>query len=269
MTSLSVICSSGKVRIGTDHSVPAASRLLHLAKWPWSERSVTIFFLLTLPLAAATITGKVELRDSREASVRKRLDYSGVVISLAQNVRPTANLSDTHVTMRQKDKTFSPHILAIAAGTYVDFPNDDPIFHNAFSSYNGQIFDLSLYAPGSTKSVRFSRDGIVRVFCNIHSSMSAVIVVLPTHYFSTTGRDGSFHIPNVPPGDYQLTVFHERATEATLNALSHRVTVDSSTQLPPIVISEAGYLQMPHNNKYGRTYAPEPDDRSIYSATKK
>jgi plastocyanin len=226
--------------------------------------------LAALQLPASSVTGRVQLRDSREASVRKRLDYSGVVVSLASNIKPVNYLTDAHVTMRQRDKTFFPHVLAIAAGTYVDFPNDDPIFHNAFSSYNGQIFDLGLYAPGSTKSVRFSRPGIVRVFCNIHSAMSAVIVVLPTLYFATTGRDGTFHIPNVPPGEYQLTVFHERATEATLAALARRITVEQPTlALSPTAISEAGFLQMPHNNKFGHVYAPETDDRSTYPATGK
>jgi len=230
----------------------------------WLSASVVLAF----PLLASTITGRVELRDSREASVRQRLDYSGVVISLAPAI-PT-HLADAHATMRQNNKTFTPHILAIAAGTYVDFPNDDPIFHNAFSSYNGQLFDLALYAPGTTKSVRFSRAGIVRVFCNIHSAMSAVIVVLPTPYFATTARDGSFQIPNVPPGDYELTIFHERATEAVLNALSRHITVDQSPlAFPRFVISEAGFLQMPHNNKYGRVYPAETNDNSIYPAAKK
>jgi hypothetical protein len=108
----------------------------------------------------------------------------------------------------------------------------------------------------------------MRVFCNIHSSMSAVIVVLPTPYFATTRRDGAFQIPNVPAGDYQLAVFHERATEATLNALARRVTVEQTAPLPPIVISEAGFLQMPHNNKYGHVY-PAETDGSIYPAAKK
>ena len=54
------------------------------------------------------------------------------------------------------------------------------IFHNAFSSYNGQIFDVGLYPPGTSKSVHFTRPGVVRVFCNIHPSMSAVILVLTT-----------------------------------------------------------------------------------------
>src|SRR5271169_762401 len=95
----------------------------------------------SLPLLAGPVTGRVELRDSREAAVRKKLDYSGVVVSLSSlnPIKPIAHLAGIHVKMLQKNKMFSPHILAIAAGTWVDFPNEDPIFHNAFSSYNGQL----------------------------------------------------------------------------------------------------------------------------------
>ena len=53
--------------------------------------------------------------------------------------------------MLQKNKMFTPHILAVVTGTTVDFPNADPIFHSAFSSYNGQIFDVGLYPPGTSK----------------------------------------------------------------------------------------------------------------------
>jgi len=180
-------------------------------------------------LGGATVSGRVELRDSRIAAVRNRGDFSGVVVSLKPALSPAAGTpalgAGKHVVMLQKNKTFSPHVLAIPMGTMVDFPNADPIFHNAFSSYNGQIFDIGLYPPGSTRSVRFAREGVVRVFCNIHSEMSAVIVVIGSPYFATTKRDGSFAIASVPPGEYDLSIFHERAAEAALRGLSRRVVV--------------------------------------------
>ncbi|MGA3186041.1 MAG: methylamine utilization protein [Bryobacteraceae bacterium] len=237
--------------------------------FPWAiSSSLAAIFLASLPLLAGPVTGKVELRDSREASVRKRLDYSGVVVSLTPAV-PVKPVGKVHATMLQKNKMFSPHVLAVMLGTYVDFPNEDPIFHNAFSNYDGQPFDVALYPPGTSRSVLLSREGIVRVFCNIHSSMSAIIVVLPTPYFATTRKDGTFQIPNVPPGDYQLNVFHERATEATLHLLGRRITVEEAPlTLPLIVISEAGFLQMPHTNKYGQGYPPETDERGYKVTTK-
>ncbi len=214
----------------------------------------------TLPLSR--ISGTVLLRDSRVAAVAKG-DYSGVVISLAP-LEGTPALTARRATMQQKDKTFIPHVLAIPTGSTVDFPNLDPIFHNAFSSYNGQIFDVGLYAPGTSRAVRFSRPGVVRVFCNIHSAMSALIVVLDTPWFAITGRDGSFSIP-LPPGEYRLSVFHERATEATLAALGRNVAVGPEPgRLRPITISESGYLSIPHKNKYGHDYPPAAASESLY-----
>src|SRR5579872_6607137 len=220
-------------------------------------------------LFGQSVSGHVELRDSRDPAVRKHMDYSGVVISLKPAGGAANPAQPQKATMVQKDKTFSPHLLAITVGSSVDFPNYDPIFHNAFSSYSGQIFDVGLYPPGSTRAVRFTREGIVRVFCNIHASMSAVIVVLATPYFAVTKRDGSFEIADVPTGEYEMEVFHERATEATLRSLRRRVTVGrDGLILPPLSISEAGFLPMPHTNKYGRNYPAQSDDHSIYPAAR-
>jgi hypothetical protein len=228
-------------------------------------------FFSVLPLGAATLTGRVELRDSRDPAVRNRGDYSGVVLSLTRlKGPPAAPPIPPHFTILQKDKSFTPHVLAIPVGSFVDFPNADPIFHNAFSSYSGQVFDIGLYPPGSTRSVRFTRAGVVRVFCNIHSSMSAMIVVLATPYFAITRRDGWFEIPNVPPGEYDLSVRHERATETALETLGRKVAVSQEAlALPPIVISEAGYLPIPHKNKYGHDYPPESDGHLTYPRNKK
>ena len=214
-----------------------------------------------LPLCAAPVSGRVELRDSRYSTVRNHRDYSGVVVALTP-LESTALLAlGKHAVMLQRDKTFSPHVLAIQAGSQVEFPNADPIFHNAFSSYNGQVFDIGLYPPGTTRSVKFARPGVVRVFCNIHASMNAVIVVIASPYFATTKLDGTFKIDQVPPGQYNLSVFHERASEAALAELSRKITVGpDGASLPNMVISEAGYLSIPHKNKYGHDYPADSGD---------
>jgi plastocyanin len=227
--------------------------------------------LLAAPLAASSVTGRIELRDSKDAAVRKKMDFSGVVVWLEPATGKAPVPQAAHARMVQKDKTFKPHVLAVTAGTTVDFPNFDPIFHNAFSNYDGKIFDVGLYPPGTSKGVLFSRPGIVRVFCNIHETMSAVIAVLDTPYFDTTKKDGSFQIQDVPAGEYRMHAFHERATAATLDAAERRVTVLGTENLTvlPIPISESGYLAVPHVNKFGHDYPPAADEQGVYPAVRK
>jgi len=219
--------------------------------------------------AAATVSGRVELVSSHDAKVRKHTDYSGVVVWLeSASGTPVIPTSAGRAQMAQKNKTFTPHILAISVGTVVDFPNFDPIFHNAFSNYNGQVFDIGLYPPGTTRSLAFRREGVVRVFCNIHSAMSAVIVVLKSPYFATSAKDGTFQIANVPAGSYRMNLFHERAAEQTLRALTRSIDAgEGPLELAPIEVSESGYLELPHKNKFGKDYPPVSDSGG-YMGTK-
>lgn len=221
---------------------------------------------LAVQAVAATVTGSVQLADSRDPNVRRKSDYSGVVVWLERPGAPPAAVERT-VRIVQKQKRFVPHVMAIPVGATVDFPNLDPIFHNAFSNFAGQPFDVGLYPPGTSQKVRFMREGVVRVFCNIHPTMSAVIVVAPSRYLAVSNKAGAFSIQAVDPGEYQMRVFHERSSEQTLRSLQRKVTVDqASVTLPPIVVSESGYIETPHKNKYGRDYPPVIEDRATYPA---
>jgi plastocyanin len=232
--------------------------------WPWR----ICFSLLALgPLWAAPVTGTVRLSDSRDPAVRKRSDFSGVVVWLEpiHAAEQTRTAPPQPARMEQKNKRFIPHVLAIEAGATVSFPNYDPIYHNAFSNYGGQIFDLGLYPPGASRSVAFSRPGIVHVFCNIHPTMNAVIVVLRWPWFTVSNAMGAYTIAGVPPGDYRLHVFHERAAAATLLALERRITVPAEgAAVAAMTISETGYVESAHKNKYGLDYPPAANDLIPY-----
>jgi plastocyanin len=122
---------------------------------------------------------------------------------------------DGRATMDQRDQTFVPYVLAIRAGTRVEFRNSDRTYHNVFSLSKAGRFDLGRYGRGGSKSVRFERPGAVRVFCDIHSHMSAFILVFAHRYFATTAADGSYRIPDVPPGTYRLVVWNDGQARET------------------------------------------------------
>src|SRR5262249_14549406 len=130
-------------------------------------------------------------------------------------------------SIRPEKPTFVPHVLAITRGSEVEFPNRDPVFHNVFSLSRAESFDLGRYPRGSSKRVRFDSPGIVKVFCHIHSDMSAVVVVLDNPFFVSPDADGRYVLDGLPPGDYKVTGWHERAHPVTL-----RVRVDAGKISP-------------------------------------
>ncbi|MGC2478768.1 MAG: hypothetical protein WA423_03025, partial [Candidatus Sulfotelmatobacter sp.] len=116
----------------------------------------------------------------------------------------------------QKDKSFHPSLLVIPAGGQVEFPNQDPFFHNVFSLFDGKRFDLGLYESGTTQFVKFDKPGISFIFCNIHAQMSAVVIALNTPYYAISNGHGEISIGNVIPGRYQMHVFHSSVSPDAL-----------------------------------------------------
>src|SRR3954468_2096058 len=229
---------------------------------------LVICFSLSASLALpATVRGKISIEEANGKRA-KPLQLSNVIVWLKESnpqLGTFVRANAIKAKMLQKNKTFTPHVLAIPVGSTVEFPNADPIFHNAFSNYNGQIFDIGLYPPGSTRTVKFQKPGVVRVFCNIHASMSAVIVVLNSRWYATSDEEGQFEIEDVPEGSYTLGVYYERATEQTLSGLQRTVAVgDTTVDLGTIAISESGYLSIPHLNKYGQPYESLSSDPGAY-----
>jgi plastocyanin len=211
--------------MGTVRAIVAA---LALALVPWLGSGAA-------PASAGgTITGRVELATPPpDASARPNVSALGMpeahgptdrrrsVVYLDPAPRAAFDVRvEPRARMDQRNESFVPHVLAIVAGTTVDFPNNDATYHNVFSLSKARTFDLGRYAVGRSKSVRFDTPGIVRVFCDIHSHMSAFILVFSHRYFAITDEEGRYRIGDVPPGTYTVVAWNEVSEPE-----SRRVTV--------------------------------------------
>lgn len=156
----------------------------------------------------------------------------------------------------QKDKRFSPHVVAIRVGSEIEFPNQDPFFHDVFSIYRGKPFDLGLYESGSSRKVRFSQPGVSYIFCNIHPEMSAAVVAVPTSYFAVTAGDGSFQIGQLAPGKYKMEFWYELASTDELAALTQNIEITADGAAVSVTLHSSD-LSSPHLNKYGQEYSPD------------
>jgi plastocyanin len=135
---------------------------------------------------------------------------------------PARARAPVRVEIVQRNETFVPRVVAVPVGSVVAFPNADPIYHNVFSLSRAKAFNLGRYPRGQSKEERFDTPGIVRVFCDIHSHMSATVMVFNHPWFAIPDEDGRFDLSDVPPGDREITAWHERLGERTL-----RVQVES------------------------------------------
>jgi plastocyanin len=175
-----------------------------------------------------TITGKVTLTSKVRGSAMPSTAYPGRTVgqhelpSIPEIRNVVVYLKDVvyhgalplkKAELRQQHETFVPHVVAITRGSSVDFPNDDSIFHNVFSLSGAANFNLGRYPKGQSRPWKFTKAGIVKVFCDIHSHMSATILVLDHPYFTVPELDGSFELPNVPVGQYTIVGWHERVGE--------------------------------------------------------
>jgi hypothetical protein len=139
----------------------------------------------------------------------------------------------------------------VAKGSTLRFPNHDPFNHNVFSLSPEGPFDLGLYGRGEAKTARFDRSGVVRVYCNVHASMRALVLVLETGLVAQPGADGSFRLERVPAGDYVLHAWHERAPEVTRQV--H--IAETGAQGLAVTLDARGYRFVQHKDKNGKSYA--------------
>ncbi len=212
------------------------------------------------------VSGKIRVKGATQASSKKSsFSAANVVVWLSplkpQEI-PITPVRQTTYRLIQKDKMFMPHLLVVPTGSQVEFPNQDPFFHNVFSLFNGKRFDLGLYESGTSRSVRFDREGVSYIFCNIHPEMAAVVLALSTPYYAISGENGAVALRNVPTGSYRLNVWSENGQLANPSQSQRIVQVSTETvHLGDLILEAATDPLANHKNKFGEDYQPSHDTK--------
>ena len=195
-----------------------------------------------VPVLAIPVAGRVHVAGRAPGTMLPTIVY-------AEPLGGNGRSQPGRFTLRQVKKAFQPRVLAIPAGSTVQFPNDDPIFHNVFSLNPPEPFDLGLYREGASKTQVFKEPGVYRVFCNIHPQMAAVILVVATPYIVEVDAGGGYKL-DLPAGRYRITAWSERS-----QPVSAEVTVSAgAATLPDLTLDESKAVVVTRTDKFGKEY---------------
>lgn len=147
-----------------------------------------------------------------------------VVLATPDDSRKASRTAQIPDAVDQIDKQFVPFVNVIRVGAKVWFPNKDHIRHQVYSFSSTKKFELPLYAGTPAEPVVFDKPGVVILGCNIHDWMIGYVYVTETPFFAKTDRAGNAVIADMPPGDYNVRVWHPYMSQ-TEESTGRQVTI--------------------------------------------
>jgi plastocyanin len=201
------------------------------------------------------VTGQVSIleRDNETTS-----DLGNAVIYLEPlSATPKTKQKELHSLIALQARAFQPRVRVVPVGSRVEFPNQDSFNHNVFTNSALGEFDLGVYGKGKSRDATFKRAGLYPIYCNIHARMTGYVIAVATPYFTQPGIDGRFEIPNVPPGRYAMSVWHERAATQKREITVAATGADGLA----VELDARGYKRVTHRNKFGQEYKSTGGDR--------
>lgn len=153
-----------------------------------------------------------------ETKAMSRSAYADVVVSAHPiSFKPKLQPLAKNRTIDQRDATFLPRVLPVTQGTVVQFINNDPFYHNVFSLTPGNQFNIGRRTRGEVVQKKIGERkieglGEVKLFCDIHTQMNAVILSLDTPYFTKPDANGNYSLKDLPEGRYEVRVYHPDLT---------------------------------------------------------
>jgi plastocyanin len=146
---------------------------------------------------------------------------ANVVVYISQGWNGPAVATPQPAQINQKGCQYLPHVVALDAGEHMKVVNSDQTSHNIHPQPTKNPEWNKSQPPGSPPfDVTWNSEEVaIPVKCNIHPWMHGYIAVVKGPY-GVSDTNGSFTIPNVPPGNYTLTAWQE-----TYGTQTQQVTV--------------------------------------------
>ncbi|HWO43783.1 MAG TPA: carboxypeptidase regulatory-like domain-containing protein [Candidatus Eisenbacteria bacterium] len=142
-------------------------------------------------------------------------------VVMITDIKKGKKVETKKVVLDQEGCEYKPHVLAFPAGSTVEIRNPDGILHNVHSySKVNTPFNLAQPKFKKTMDVKIEKPEAIEVKCDVHGWMQGWLVAAPNPYFAVTDTSGNFKLTDVPPGTYNVEVWHEK-----LGKINQKVTV--------------------------------------------
>ncbi len=180
---------TGKV---TYTGTPAKPKPIDMAKEPSCAKQYT-----TPPMTENAVTGP-----------GNTLEY--VVVYISAGAPDESSAPSTAVTFDQKGCHYTPHVLAFQVNQELKVTNSDQTSHNIHPLAKINREWNKSQPPGTPPiSEKYDKPEFISVKCNIHPWMHGWFAVVKTSHYAVSDGSGEFKLPNLPPGKYTLTAWHE------------------------------------------------------------
>ncbi|MEM0909566.1 MAG: hypothetical protein AAGJ37_01245 [Pseudomonadota bacterium] len=159
--------------------------------------------------------------------------------AISSNPKKAQEVAAKPAVMEQAGKQFLPHILLIAKGQEVVFPNTDHVIHHVYSFSPAKKFQLTLKKEVTSDPIKFDDVGIVELGCNVHDWMLGYIYASNADTFGQTALDGELAF-DLLPGEYTVSVWHPRLAEQDIEK-RFGFTIDATSKIHEITLTHPIY----------------------------
>ena len=197
-TMISAAPSGGSI-VGqvTYEGTPAKQRPIDMSKEPSCAQQYA-----TLPSTETVVTGPDNA-------------LGNVVVYISAGA-PDEPAPSQAAVFTQKGCRYTPHVLPLLVNQELTVVNADQTSHNIHPLAKINREWNKSQPPGTPPIVtKYDKPEFVPVKCNVHAWMHATFAVLKNSHFAVTGEDGAFELPNLPPGTYTITAWHESYGDQT------------------------------------------------------